>query len=265
LAVLACLCAAGSAAGADHTTIGHSVRGRPIFLFESGPPTASLEVLVIGAIHGNEIAGMRVARRLIATEGEWPPTELHQIPPPPGGEFDAVRGGGFGLLVVPTINPDGVAARTRGNARGVDLNRNFPFDWRPLAGGEYSGPHPLSELETRAIRRLIVRENPDVTIWFHQPFGLVDRPEGNPFAARRFAELIGLPLVRLPGPYPGSASRWQNHRLPGTTAFVVELPRQVNSLLVEQGTAAVLELARELASPALAPSGGWRRSGGLSR
>jgi len=184
---------------------------------------------VVGAIHGDETAGMRIARRLIAAS---PPARTR-------------------LLVVPTVNPDGVAAGTRGNAHGVDLNRNFPYRWRPLDGGEYSGTGPLSEPETRAAYGLILRRKPDVTIWFHQPFGLVDRPDGNPFAARRFADLIGLPLVRLRGPYPGSASRWQNHRLPRTTAFVVELPPRVNSTLVRRGAAAVLKLASELASPKL--------------
>ncbi|HWO47133.1 MAG TPA: M14 family zinc carboxypeptidase, partial [Solirubrobacterales bacterium] len=140
---------------------------------------------------------------------------------------------------------------SRGNAHGVDLNRNFPYRWRPLGGGEYSGPEPLSEPESRAAHRLILREKPDLTIWFHQPFGLVDKPEGNLFAARRFAQLIGLPLVRLRGPYPGSASRWQNHRFPDSTAFVVELPRSVNGTLVRRGTAAIRTLAAELASPAI--------------
>ncbi|TMK56497.1 MAG: murein peptide amidase A [Actinobacteria bacterium] len=155
-------------------------------------------------------------------------------------------------MVVPTINPDGVAAGTRGNAHGVDLNRNFPFRWRPLDGGEYSGTGPLSEPESRAAYRLILREKPDVTIWFHQPFGLVDRPAGNPFAARRISRLIGFPLVRLRGPYPGSASRWQNHHFPQSTAFVVELPRQVSAALVTRSAAAVRSLASELASPAVA-------------
>ena len=40
---------------------------------------------------------------------------------------------------------------------------------------------------------------------------------------RRFARLTGLPLRHI-GPYPGTATSWQNHRLPHTTAFVVELP-----------------------------------------
>jgi protein MpaA len=170
---------------------------------------------------------MRIARRLIA----------------------AGAPGGAELVVVPTINPDGVAAHTRGNADGVDLNRNFPFRWQPLTGGEYSGPGPLSEPESQAAHRLILGTRPDVTIWFHQPFGLIDRPGGNPFAARRFSQLIGLPLVRLPGRYPGSASRWQHHRLPHTTAFVAELPRHVSGALVKRGATAVSKLAAELASP----------------
>jgi protein MpaA len=232
LALLACLLAGPASATADRReVVGHSVEGRPIALFASGPSTAALKVLVVGAVHGNETAGMRIAHRLAVG------------PPPPRTE----------LLVAPTINPDGVAAATRGNAHGVDLNRNFPYRWRPLGGGEYSGTGPLSEPESRATHRLILREKPNVTIWFHQPFGLVDKPEGNPFAATRFADLINLPLVRLPGPYPGSASRWQNHTSPHSTAFVVELPQSVSNSLVRRSTAAVLQLASELASPHLAP------------
>ncbi len=206
--------------------IGQSVRDRPIFLFKSGQSDATLRVLVVGAIHGDETAGMRITRRLIAAG--------------PLAEAE--------LLVVPTINPDGVAAGSRGNAHGVDLNRNFPFRWQPLGGGEYSGTGPLSEPESRAAHRLVLREKPDLTIWFHQPFGLVDKPEANPFAARRFAHLVGLPLVRLRGPYPGSVSRWQNHRFPSSTAFVVELPRYVSNALARRGTAAVSILASELGS-----------------
>jgi murein peptide amidase A len=231
LAPLACLCACGSAAAATRSLIGRSVHERPIVLFASGPPNASLKLLVVGDIHGNETAGMRVARCLIPSA------------PPPKTR----------LLVVPTINPDGVATHSRGNAHGVDLNRNFPFDWQPLTGGEYSGRRSLSEPESRAAHRLVLRERPDVTIWFHQPFGLVDRPDGNPFAARRFAQLIGLPLVRLPDRYPGSASRWQTHHFPRSTAFVAELPRYVSGALVRRGATAVRALAAELASPALGP------------
>jgi murein peptide amidase A len=225
LAVLL-LCSA-SASSAERSVVGHSLRGRPIVLVRSGAPDPAGKLLVVGNIHGDEPAGSQIAQRLIAAGA------------PQHAE----------LLVVPTVNPDGRAAHSRGNAHGVDLNRNFPFDWQPLIGGEYSGTGPLSEPESRAAHRLILLEKPDVTIWFHQPFGVVDRPAGNPFSARRYSQLAGLPLVRLPGPYPGSASRWQNHALPRTTAFVVELPQVASGALVRCGTKAVLTLAAELASP----------------
>jgi protein MpaA len=226
--LLACLFP-GVGRADERQVIGRSVEGRPIVSFRDSAPDPALKVLVVGDIHGDEPAGMRIARRLIAADAP-PQTDL---------------------FVVPTINPDGLAAGTRGNARGVDLNRNFPYRWRPLSGGEYSGTAPLSEPETRAAYKLILRTHPDLTIWFHQPFGLIDRPNGNPFAAHRFADLIGLPLARLPGPYPGSATRTQNHESPRSTAFVAELPQRASTSLIRRGTAAVRTLASELASPAL--------------
>ncbi|MGV1048082.1 MAG: M14 family zinc carboxypeptidase [Solirubrobacterales bacterium] len=223
---------ASPAVATQEATIGHSVEGRPIVSVRSRPAGPALKVLVVGCIHGDETAGMRVARRLLA-----------------GGAPRGVE-----LWVVPTINPDGVAADSRGNAHGVDLNRNFSFDWAHLGGGEYSGTGPLSEPESRAAERLIRRIQPDVTIWFHQPFGIVDRSGGNPFVERRFSQLVGLPLVRLHGRYPGSATRWQNHAFPASTAFVVELPSVVGGALVRRATAAVRGLAAELASTTVAPA-----------
>lgn len=231
LVVLACW--AGTASAAERSTVGHSVQGRPIVATLNGDPAAPLQVLVFGSIHGNEPAGMRVARQLLAS-------------PVPRNAA---------LRIVPSLNPDGVALGTRGNAHGVDLNRNFPYDWAPLGGGEYSGPHGLSEPESRAAWRLIRATEPDVTIWFHQPFGIVDRSSGGDHRLeRRFAQLIGLPFVRLRGRYPGSASRWQNHAFPRSTAFVVELPAFVSAALVRRSTRAVLRLAAEYASPELGPA-----------
>jgi protein MpaA len=161
-------------------------------------------VLVVGAIHGNESAGLSITRLLAAERPR--PERL--------------------LIVLGALNPDGVAAGTRQNADGVDLNRNFPWRWRLLGVRgdlQYSGPRPLSEPEARAARRLILRRRPAITIWFHQPLGVVDESGGSLAVERRFAALSGLPLRRLPR-YPGSAASWQNHRLPKTTAFVVELP-----------------------------------------
>ena len=181
--------------------IGRSVSGRPIIAIERGDPDNPKKALVVGCIHGNERAGIAIAKYLLRSE----------LP----AETD--------LWIVPSLNPDGAARRIRGNARGVDLNRNFPFRWRRLGGAFYSGPRPLSEPESRSAYRLIRRLRPAVSIWFHQHLDLVDASGGDLRVERRFASLAGLRLFRL-APRPGAATRSENHELPGTTAFVVELP-----------------------------------------
>jgi protein MpaA len=184
--------------------IGHSEQGRPIRAIERGDPSAPRRLLVFGLIHGNEPAGRAVAEKLAATA-------------PPRG---------LDVWVVEDANPDGFAAGTRQNARGVDLNRNFPYRWHRLdrPGGTYwSGPGPLSERESRVARDLILRVRPTVTVWYHQHLDVVDLAGGDASVERRYARLVGMRATRLP-PYPGTATSWQNHTLPGTTAFVVELP-----------------------------------------
>ena len=184
-----------------HERFAQSVRGTPLRAVRVGDPAAPRKLLVVGCIHGNECAGEAVTRRL-------------RVLTPPAGTS---------IWLVDDINPDGHAAGIRQNADGVDLNRNFGFRWRPLGGIFNSGPRPFSEPESRAARSLIRRVRPAITIWFHQHMNLVDAPGGDIRIERRYARLVGLPLRRLP-PYPGTATRWQNHTFPGTTAFVVELP-----------------------------------------
>src|SRR5262249_11021406 len=153
-----------------------------------GQADAIRTVLVVGCIDGNEPAGIAIARRLLDTT----------LP---------VK---TALWVVPDLNPDGSAADTRQNAHGVDLNRNFPWHWRPLGPPgslQYAGPRPLSEPEARAAARLILRVRPQVTIWFHQPQTLVDLSGGDLRIERKFARLVGLPVRRLIR-YPGSAINW---------------------------------------------------------
>jgi murein peptide amidase A len=182
---------------------GHSVQGRAIQVLERGNPQAAERVLVVGCIHGNECAGIAIVRR------------LERVPVPAGVE----------LVLIPTLNPDGRAAGTRGNAHGVDLNRQFPWRWRASPRGVYySGPRPLSEPESRFAYALLRRLRPDVTVWYHQHLALVVRePGGDPALERRYAELSGLPLRWL-GRFSGSVAAWQNATFPGTASFVVELP-----------------------------------------
>jgi murein peptide amidase A len=213
---------AGAATPPATELIGRSVRGRPIGVTRIGDPVVAAKLLVVGCIHGDECAGRGVV------------DVLRRLPPPPGTQW----------LLVRNANPDGLARRTRQNARGVDLNRNTAHGWRGLgpAGTRFhAGRRPFSEPETRALRGLILRERPALTIWFHQPLGLVDLPEaGSAAAARRYARMTGLPLRRLPA-YPGSLSRWQNARLRPGSSFVVELPRG------RLGTAAALRHAAAVA------------------
>jgi protein MpaA len=204
---------------------GHSVRGRPITARRIGNAGDGPVVLVIGAIHGNERAGIAIARRLAHDQGAR-----------------NVR-----LWVLPDLNPDGAVANTRGNAHGVDLNRNFAWRWRPrTAPGTtfYAGTGPLSEPESRFARLLIRRLQPDITIWFHQSETAVDISGGSAVIEARFARRVALPLRRLIR-YPGSATTWQTHRFPKATAFVVELPPGSLSALAARAYArAVLALAR---------------------
>ena len=202
--LVAALCGGQAvAASGGRTVVGRSAEGRAITAIELGRPSGRRPVLVVGCIHGNECAGEAVVAALRTGRGRIP------------GD----------LWVIDDLNPDGRARGTRGNANGVDLNRSFPFGWRPgrRSSDQYPGPHALSEPETRLAYRLITAIRPAITIWFHQSLALVDESGGDVRIERRYARLVGLPLRRLTR-FDGSAATWQNHAYPDTTAFVVELP-----------------------------------------
>jgi protein MpaA len=179
--VLRALILAALALGPSTQQLGRSYEGRPITAVHvaGGGP----RVLVVGCIHGDECEGTKVTRVLARSPSA-----------------------GVDLWLVHQLNPDGYAHRTRTNAHGVDLNRDF------LAA---------TQRETRIVRKLILRLRPDVTLWFHQPQGLVRAWGASREVARRYARLAGVPYRSLPWP-PGTASRWQNGI--GEQSFVVELP-----------------------------------------
>lgn len=204
--------------------IGHSVRHRALRLVRVGG--GETRVLVVGCVHGTERAGLPVLKA------------LRRAAPPPGTQ----------LLLLDAANPDGCAAGTRGNACGVDLNRNFPWGWRPLHGTYASGPKPASEPETKAIMSLIRRSRPRVTIWFHQHMDLVERTRGSdPTIIARYARTARM-RVRTLDRLPGTAPRWQEHVLPSSTAFVVELPAgALPRAAVRRHVAAVVDVAETVA------------------
>jgi protein MpaA len=180
------------------------VQGRPITAVEFGDPSAERRLVVVGCIHGNEPAGIAIAR------------QLERLTPQAGTN----------VWVIEDLNPDGVAANTRQNAGGVDLNRNFPSAWQPLespGGLMYSGPASLSEPESRLAVDFLNKVRPTVSIWYHQHLDLVDLSGGDASLEQRYAAMVGLPARQLQR-YPGSATSWENDAFPGSTAFVVELP-----------------------------------------
>ena len=151
------------------------------------------------------------------------------------------------LWLVPVLNPDGLAADTRQNAHGVDLNRNFPSLWQPFGhpgSTYYSGPRPFSEPETRAARDLIRRIKPRYTIWYHQHMDVVWAYGRSTAAGRRYAQLAGMRLLHRSW-LAGSATNWQNHLHGGGVSLTVELPagaldaaalaRQVRAVLALSG------------------------------
>ena len=198
LAVVAALLAGLPTAAEARTFVaGRSVEGRAIKVQVSGAADAPVRVLVVGSIHG--IGDCRPRRDPAATRV-------------------ARAGRRAGLDGAQSVNPDGARRGTRQNARGVDLNRNFPHRWRRSGrpfSTYHSGPRPLSEPETRAVRRLVRRVRPHVTIWYHQHMRLVDLGSGaEPALVRAYARRVGLPARHI-GFLPGVATRWQNARFAG--------------------------------------------------
>lgn len=221
--------------------VGSSVLGRRITLVRRAHEGAATRVLVIGSIHGDERAGERVVRRLLKRQNL--PVDLD-------------------LWVVRTINPDGAAAYRRTNANGVDLNRNFPFDWRTSPRGEtWSGPRPMSEPESQVLRRLVKRLDPWLVVSFHQPlFGVGINDEGRK-TIRALAAGMALPVreFNCSGVCRGTFSSWVNNRTDGL-AVTVEFARSVPAWRITRAAKTIVRVGsagppgRAGASPSPAPT-----------
>jgi murein peptide amidase A len=212
--------------------VGMSVEGRPITATRRGDPDGR-RVLVFGVIHGDEQAGLQVVAL------------LKELPVPDGVD----------LYLVDSMNPDGVANNTRGNANGVDLNRNFPYNWGPIGApgdGQYAGPAAASEPEAQAVVELIGALRPDLVIWYHQDLFTIAPGQGRDGAIRaRYAELTGLPMETITGgTYTGVAAQWARNELAGNevqpgVAFIVELGPTLSAAEAQVHAEAVLTIAGE--------------------
>jgi hypothetical protein len=148
--------------GGDAERIATTVEGRSVWSFRFGP-RRTRGVFLLSLLHACEWVGalslIDLAERVAERRPDLP------------------------LTVVPVANPDGAARAhesalrhtlrfPRGNARGIDLNRNFP----PFHHGEgfwsiwpwyRPGPYPESEPETAGIVTLARRIEPAVSLSFH--------------------------------------------------------------------------------------------------
>jgi protein MpaA len=209
-----------------HAVIGRSVLGRPIRVIRIGRPDARRRILVVGVIHGNETAGRPILRLLARARPR----------------------AGVALWLVPTLNPDGEVAGRRQNANGIDLNRNFGTLWRRQGypgSTYYSGRRPFSQPESAALRALARRIRPTESIWYHQHRDVVYREHGaHPGLIAAYARAVGLPL--RPSPFlTGTAIRWENATIRGSTAWVVELPAaRLGVAAVRRHARAVLAVGR---------------------
>ncbi len=170
--------------------IGTSTEGRPInAIHRRGSVDASRTVAAVGVIHGDERHGRLVTDRLMTATL---PADLD-------------------LWIVPSMNPDGDAAGGHRNARGVDLNRNWPAGWetgtRYSSGRYYSGVAPASEREVQVMMDFFQFVDPAVTVWFHSPWNRIDCNEARVGqTCLDYAAAVG--RTSLFSPRPGTATDW---------------------------------------------------------
>lgn len=191
----------GAAAYVERTiTLGTSVRGRPIRAFYRGAADADHVLVVLGQMHGDEKAGT-------STVG-WIRRNVRPLP-------------GTGFWIVPTMNPDGNARSTRVNARGVDLNRNWPTSgWTSAGRGSryWGGPRPASEPETRALMRFLTEVKPDYIASIHQPLYGIGRNNIDVAWEKRLSSYLRLPrkyfgVGNPSGTVSPTMTGWYNRKL----------------------------------------------------
>ncbi|MBM4463969.1 MAG: hypothetical protein FJ014_00110 [Chloroflexi bacterium] len=148
--------------GGERGSIGQSVEGRPIEAQRFGE--GRYKVVLVGDIHGGwEANTYELAQKLLAHFRANPDDVPSNV----------------SLWIIPTLNPDGLAAGTRFNAQGVDLNRNCDTDLDGCAGNDWSpttytsdgpqpgagGAYPFSEPEARAARDFLADAH--VAVFYH--------------------------------------------------------------------------------------------------
>lgn len=188
---------------------GTSVKGRALRAYRVGDPTSTRKVVLMSTMHGDEAGTARILLNLVRGSAMT----------------------GADIWIIPYLNRDGYARGTRKNARGVDLNRNFPTGWKRQTGKYNSGRRPGSEPETRALMAFLDEVDPDFLVSLHQPLYGVDTSYGKarPLAVR-LARGLKLPkkVFNCNSGCHGTMTQWFNKHHDGS-ALTVEYGARVSS------------------------------------
>ncbi|MBP9044518.1 MAG: DUF2817 domain-containing protein, partial [Spirochaetes bacterium] len=152
-------------------TVGYSQEGRAIralIISDRDYPSSTLpdpepRVRFVGAIHGNEKISAEILIRLI----EYLTYNYGKDP-----NITDIIDHRY-IVIIPVLNPDGLASDRRYNSRGVDLNRNFSIEWM---SGTTSGSYPFSEIETSSFRDYSLNKIFHLSLTFHGGAVLVNTP-----------------------------------------------------------------------------------------
>lgn len=193
-------------------TVGRSVQGRTLYHRDVIAPDAQIRVLVVGAMHGDELSSASLALHWIQRAIETPANAHWRF--------------------LPALNPDGLLRRParRMNANGVDLNRNFPTPnwardatvyWEQRTRKDprrWPGPFPLSEPESRFLHDEMTRFQPHLIVSIHAPYGVLDFDGPGtppPKLGRLYLDQVGI--------FPGSLGNYGGvHQ--GMPVVTIELP-----------------------------------------
>lgn len=211
--------------------LGRSREGRPLLAMWLGQPPSrqAPAVRLLAGHHGDEPSSVEIAVDLALT------LLRERGRDPRVGELLASST----VWVVPWVNPDGLAAGTRFNAAGVDLNRNYDYAWDDAAWA--SGEGPFSEPETAAMQALGLLVRPHLSLSLHSGaenigyvwnYTLAAPPEEATLIAlaERYAEPVSLPGFWVTNgaawyPTEGDTNDWSYGRYGGMD-FTVEVSRR---------------------------------------
>ncbi len=168
---------------------GYSVNNQPIENWCSETTGARYLYLVAGT-HGDEPESVYTLNRLFA----WLTQTGIDIP----------------MLIIPALSPDGLEKRSRGNANGVDLNRNFPTSCWVSNTEEtryFGGKAPISEPENRFLVKRFKQYPPGFILTFHSWKPMLNNNAECEDVLQWLSSRNGYPIVREDiedHPTPGS-------------------------------------------------------------